>query len=173
LCFAYYNASDTTFQGLRPLLLTLFKQLCENQERVPEWLLEAKGNKKDPLGYATVNNLTKLTSRNQRTYIIIDGLDECRESERRPILDLISTLRESKRVFKILVTSRRHSDITRCFDRAGVLQVTTDSNHTTNDINNFIRQKTIALRKSQVLPIRSDVLFQEVVSTLILKADRM
>jgi hypothetical protein len=107
------------------------------------------------------------------TYIVIDGLDECRESERRPILELISTLRESQQVFKIFVTSRKHSDITRCFDRSGVLQVTTDSEHTTNDINILIRQKTEALRQSQTLLVRSEKLFQEVVSTLIRKADRM
>ena len=172
-CFAYYNANDTTFQGLRPLLLTLFKQLCEHQDRVPEWLLEAGSNKIDPLSYATTDNLMKVTSHNQRTYIVIDGLDECRESERPPILELISTLRESKKVFKIFVTSRKQRDIARCFDRTGVLRLTTDSQNTTNDINKFIRQKTETLRISQALLVRSDKLFQELVSTLIDKADKM
>lgn len=151
----------------------MFKQLCEHQDRVPEWLLEAERHKKDPLSYATVDNFAKVASHHERIFIVIDGLDECQEGERRPVLELISTLRESKRVFKIFVTSRKHSDISRWFDRKGVLQVTTDAQHTTNDINLFIRQKAEALRQSQALLVRSDRLFEDLVSTLVQKADRM
>lgn len=151
----------------------MFKQLCERQDRVPEWLFDAARHEEDPLSYATIDNLTKVASFYERTYIVIDGLDECQESKRRPVLELISTLRESTKVFKIFVTSRKHSDITRYFDREGVLQVTTDAEHTTNDINLLIRQKTEALRQSQALLVRNNKLFEELVSTLIQKADGM
>ncbi|KAG9947567.1 hypothetical protein KCU85_g5598, partial [Aureobasidium melanogenum] len=173
VCFAYFNASDATFQGLRPLLLTFLKQMCEHQNHIPDWLTEAKGNKRDPLGSSTIENFSKITSGYQRTYIIIDGLDECRESERRPVLELISRLRQSKKVFKMFVSSRKYTDITRCLARKGVLQVTTDSKQTTNDINIFIQNKTRSLRQSQSLLVQSDSLFQEMVSTLIQKADGM
>lgn len=147
--------------------------MCEHQNHIPDWLTEAKGNKRDPLGSSTIENFSKITSGYQRTYIIIDGLDECRESERRPVLELISRLRQSKKVFKMFVSSRKYTDITRCLARKGVLQVTTDSKQTTNDINIFIQNKTRSLRQSQSLLVQSDSLFQEMVSTLIQKADGM
>jgi hypothetical protein len=162
-----------SFGGSGPLILALFKQLCRQQERIPEWLLRAKREDRDPLEYATIDNFVKMTATYAETFIVIDGLDECPDTGRRSVLDFLHDLRSRQPVFKIFMTSRKKSDIARYFDRKDVLQVTTDSEGTMNDINCLIRQKTKSLRQSQDLLVKSDTLFEEVVSTLVRKADGM
>jgi hypothetical protein len=151
----------------------LFKQLCRQQKRIPEWLMRAKREDRDPHECATIDNFLKLTAPYSEIFIVVDGLDECSDTGRKSVLDFLNDLRFCQPVFKIFMTSRKKNDIARYFDREGVLQVTTDSYDTMNDINCLIRQKTESLRQSQDLLVDSDVLFEKVVSTLIRRADGM
>jgi hypothetical protein len=172
-CFAYFTVANLSFGSSGPLILALFKQLCRGQTRIPEWLLCAKREDRDPQEYATIGNFLKLTASYSETFVIIDGLDECSDTGRKSVLDFVNDLRFCKPIFKIFLTSRKKSDIARYFDREGVLQVTTGSEGTMNDINCLIQQKTERLRQSQELLIKSDLLFEKVVSTLIQRADGM
>jgi hypothetical protein len=173
ICFAYFTVANIPFGSSGPLILALFKQLCQKQERIPEWLLRAKREDRDPQEYATIGNFLKLTASYSETFVIIDGLDECPDAGRKSVLDFINDLRFCQPIFKIFLTSRKKNDIARYFDREVVLQVTTGSEGTMNDINCLIRQRTESLRQTQDLQIDSDLLLERVVTTLIQKADGM
>jgi hypothetical protein len=173
ICFAYFNVSNNSFQDSRALILALTNQLCRHQDRVPKWLLQTKKEGRDPLEDATIENFLKLTVSHPRTFVVIDGLDECPDAGRKSVLNFIDAITTAKRVFKVFVTSRRKADVARILDHKRVLQVTTDSQGTTNDINLLIRQRTASLRSNQSLLIQSNILFDHVVATLIQKADGM
>jgi hypothetical protein len=156
--------------------MALFRQLCQHRDTIPDWLHQAKSANCDPLEMASIENLMILTSGYRQTYIILDGLDECPERERRSILDLISSLRQTNSVFKIFLTSRRENDIARCFDRKGIIKLQIDSYGHSDDIESFIRRETLRLRYNpgvRQLTVHSDTLFDKIVSTLIEKADGM
>jgi hypothetical protein len=167
ICFAYFTVTNVLFGSSGALILALFKQLCRQQKRIPEWLLCVKREDRDPQEYATIGNFLKLTASYSERFIIIDGLDECSDTGRKSVLDFINDLRFCQPIFKIFLTSRKKSDIARYFDREGILQVTTGSEGTTNDINCLIQQKTESLRQSHELLIESDLLFEKVVSVLV------
>jgi hypothetical protein len=167
ICFAYFTVANLSFGSSGPFILALFKQLCRQQKRIPEWLLCTKREDRDPQEYATIGNFLKLTASYSETFVIIDGLDECSDTGRKSVLDFVNDLRFRKSAFKIFLTSRKKSDIARYFDCEGVLQVMTGSEGRMNDINCLIRQKTESLRQSQDLLIESDLLLEKVVSALI------
>lgn len=114
-----------------------------------------------------------MTDVNPQTFVVIDGLDECSDAGRKSVLTFIAAITSTKPIFKVFVTGRRKADIARALDNKRVLQVATDSQGTTDDINLLIRQRTASLMSSQSLLINSNVLFDHVVSTLIKKADGM
>lgn len=173
ICFAYFTLSNTSFKDSDALILALLNQLCRSRDLVPGWLLQAKKEGRGPLENATTANLLRLTEPYARTFIIIDGLDECPDAGRRSVLTFIGALTSSKPGFKVFVTSRKKTDIARALDRREVFQVATDSKGTTNDINLLVRQRAASLRLDRSLLIQSNVLFDQVVSTLIQKADGM
>lgn len=173
VCFAYFTVNNDLFEDSGSLILALFKQLCRQQQRVPEWLRQAKREDRDPREHATIDSFVKLVAAYSRTFVVIDGLDECTDTARRSVLEFLNDLRFCRPVVKVFMTSRKKSDIARLFERKEVLQVTTDSEDTTKDINLLIRQKTELLRQNQTLLVQSDTLFEKVVSTLIQKADGM
>lgn len=171
--FAYFTVANLSLDSSGSLILALFKQLCRQLEHTPEWLLRAKREARDPQEYATIDYFLKLTASYSEVFIVIDGLDECPDQGRKSVLDFLNNLRSRQPVFKTFVTSRKKSDIARCFDRKDVFQVSSDSQGTINDVNRLIRQKTQSLRQSQDLLIQSDIVFEKVVSTLTQKADGM
>jgi len=114
-----------------------------------------------------------MTDINPQTFVVIDGLDECPDAGRKSVLTFINAITSAKTVFKVFVTGRRQADIARALDHQRVLQVATDSQGTTDDINLLVRQRTASLMSTQSLLIKSNVLFDHVVSTLIRKADGM
>jgi hypothetical protein len=176
LCFAYFTVGDVSFRHKDLLILALFRQLCQDQDDIPGWLWQAKSDGRDPLETASVSNLVALASRYRQTYIVLDGLDECPERERQSVLELIVAIRQANATFKIFLTSRRENDIARCFSRKGVIQLQTSSDGNSADIESFIYQETLRLRHSsgvKRLKVKSDTLFNNIVSTLTEKADGM
>jgi hypothetical protein len=176
LCFAYFALDDLSFRGAEALILAMFKQLCQAQTHLPGWLQRAKRECRDPTDVANFTNLVSLTSEYKQTYIILDGLDECPERERRSVLELVNSLRQAKSVFKVFVTSRKEDDIADYFDCAGVIQLSINTDGNSADIKSFIQHESSRLRQAnsgRKLVVKSDMLFDEIVSTLITRADGM
>jgi hypothetical protein len=176
LCFAYFALDDSSFKGAEALLLALFKQLCRTQTHLPDWLLRAKAERRDPRYIANSRNLDSLTSQYKQTYIVLDGLDECPEKERQTVLELVSLLRQAQPVFKVFVTSRKEDDIADHFDCSDVIQLSISTDGNPADIESFVHHESSRLRQNtsgRKLLVKSDVLFDEIVSTLVGKADGM
>jgi hypothetical protein len=176
LCFAYFTCGDASFRDLDSLILALFEQLCRKQDAVPSWMLQAKSESRHPSKLASIDNLVKLTSCHRQTYIVLDGLDECPKRDRRSILDFIHFLRQAKQVFKVFLTSRNEDDIASYFDCNEVVQLYTSSQGNLFDIESYILTETSKRRHSpngRQLTVQSETLFNDIVSTLIRKADGM
>jgi hypothetical protein len=89
LCFAYFSFTDTTFQDLTLLIALSMKQLCHQGRKVPTVLTKAKQEAKLPSDVLGTNMFIHNTKPYRQMFIVIDGLDECSEEERLPILDFI------------------------------------------------------------------------------------
>lgn len=152
------------------------EQLCRKRTQLPEWLSKGRKHNRDPLILATLSNFIELNSCYQKTYVVLDGLDECPERDRRPILEFINSIRQVTPVFKVFVTSREEVDIADHFGCAEVIQLSTNSQGSSADIDYFIRQESSRLRQNKTgrkLAVRSDRVFNEIVSTLTQNADGM
>lgn len=83
--------------------------------------------------------LTAAISRFEGLFIVLDALDECRESERKYLVTLMTrllTLNESNCQIKIFLTSRPEEDLHRLLKDRSSYQI--DANDTANDIRPFV-----------------------------------
>lgn len=173
VCFSYFTLSDASFDSLKTLILALYKHLCEDQVFIPKFLLQAKHEHRSPFATAKTENLITLASCYQRIYVVVDGLDECPDKEQQSVLDFFEAVLHATPVFKIFVTSRQRPDVDKRLHYNKLLQVTTGSDDTSSDIESYVREKATMLRQKKKLFIKSDALFDVVVSTLVQKADGM
>lgn len=108
-CILSYTLSDST--TALSIIHSLIFQLIADDEDMRVCLCEsAKEDAKRDLKSAT-NLLTTITNCVGTTYIIIDGLDEMNEPERKRLLKELISVSKSCRGVKILFSSRPESDI--------------------------------------------------------------
>ena len=90
--------------------------------------------------------LTKLAEYHDQLVIGIDGLDECEESEKRPALDMITSIlkaTEATKNVRFFLTSRKESVIERSFRSAIALEIR--PHHLDRDIKSYLRVRTSEL----------------------------
>jgi hypothetical protein len=81
--------------------------------------------------------LENLLSELERTYIIIDGLDECRKTDWKPLVKFINSLcHPGKNELHLLFTSQPHADFKTAFKH--VTSIELGSAVSTNDIRSYI-----------------------------------
>ncbi|KAH0372470.1 hypothetical protein KCU65_g993, partial [Aureobasidium melanogenum] len=158
LCFAYFSFTDLNFQDLTLLVALLLKQLCQQHDVIPERLLEAK----------------RVTELYERSFVIVDGLDECPEEKRSPILDfIVEASSRSKSNVKILVSSRKEYDINDQFKCLSTPAIELETGIITLDIHSFVQHEASRLRAETKLRVQDDKLFEEIVQRLVEKSDGM
>lgn len=120
LAYYYFDFSDATSQKLSVLLRSLLFQLCVNMDLMPEALSvlydECDRGRSIPSESRLVDNLFEILGSDKRTYIIIDGLDECSYdpsgSERSRFNDLVlEEIGNQPGNYNFLFTSRKEHDI--------------------------------------------------------------
>jgi hypothetical protein len=174
LCFAYFSFTDPNFQDLTMLVALLLKQLCQQHNSIPEELLKAKRQARDPASVSDSNMFLSVTELYQRTFVVVDGLDECSEEKRSPILDfLVEVSSRSNSHVKILVSSRKESDINDQFKRLSTPAIELETGIITPDIRGFVHYEASRLRAESKLHVRDDGLFEEIVQKLVEKSDGM
>ncbi|KAG9558105.1 hypothetical protein KCU71_g10405, partial [Aureobasidium melanogenum] len=174
LCFAYLSFTDEQFQDLTPLIALLLKQVIKQHGTVPKQLLKAKQEGDKPTSVSNTNMFLSVAKLYQRIFIVIDGLDECSEDRRSPILDfIVKTLRESSSTVKLFVSSRKEYDIDNRFIHLNTPAIELEPGKITPDIRSFVRHEASRLRSESQLRIRDDALFEEVVQNLVSKSDGM
>jgi len=121
VAYFYFDFNDPNKRIVDGMLRSIITQLCAGMEELPEkivTLYKHNGNgTQQPAKDSLIDVFVAIMSEFDRTYLIVDALDEC--GERQPLLDLISrlinsNLSESKIDFRILVTSRKEKGLAEC-----------------------------------------------------------
>lgn len=174
LCFAYFSFTDPNFQELTLLIGLLMKQLCQQHGSIPEKLLEAKRQARDPASVSDIDMFTSVTVLYQRSFVVLDGLDECPEEKRLPILDfIVEASSRSRSNVKILVSSRKEYDINNQFKRLSTPAIELETDIITPDIRSFVQHEASRLRAESKLHVRDDKLFEDIVQRLVEKSGGM
>jgi hypothetical protein len=174
LCFAYFSFTDPTFHDL-PLMIALFaKQLCHQHRAIPEDLMKAKQEAVEPADVLDTELFINITKLHKRTFIVIDGLDECPEEKRSPILDFIVEASSNPDTnINVFVSSRKEFDISARFKYLNTPAIELEAGKITPDIRSFIQYEASRLRRESKLRVRDDTLFAEIVQRLVEKSDGM
>ena len=112
-CF-YFDFAARKEQSATSILGSLLKQLISGMKRIPEEISRvfqeqetAIGGHKPHLFVAIVKMLQLITS-SQRTFMVIDGLDECTPVQRFGLFDLLKEILENSPGLRIFVTGGLH-----------------------------------------------------------------
>ncbi len=172
--YIYCNSRDADKSNSTILIGTILKQLCLQQNKLPT-LLEAlhdrleKERSKIPSWNELADLILPTVSKFKQTFIVVDGLDECEESEKlsRLLLDLV----ESTAIrLKIYVSSRSESRQTRLFRNFPSIVITSG---TTDDLILFVKSEIEDQIKNDKLLLSDARLKYEIVASLVSKADGM
>jgi len=107
-------------------------------------------------------------------YIIIDGLDECLEQDRRQLLSyLLARFSDQGRILKIVLSSRSEVDISRTLARTEFSQVSLSTLKDRPDIESYIEDQIQERRRNDLLTIKQESLAGEIKKALLDGADGM
>lgn len=111
-------------------------------------------------------------SNSQRYYIIIDGLDECEEKERRLLLQCLKELLTSKHIFQVYCSSR--PDVFRWAHTVLESQWNVSMSSRTNvDIEEYVKDSLVKNLELGTLAIGDPTIILKIQDTLLEKADGM
>jgi hypothetical protein len=178
ICFAYYNYRVSESQNPKQIAAALLKQLSRRSATVPTGLLNFKQAASRP----SLNDIKQFlidlptTMKLKEIFIIIDALDECSEKERPRIIGLLAEVIKCLPRAKVLVTSRKESDIERAFVESNAPTIQIQAKNVEADIRSFVESEIKELRKGnhgKKLFLSNDLLEAKVFSALTGKADGM
>jgi hypothetical protein len=174
LCFAYFSFTEPTFQDSTLLIALFLKQLCHQRATIPEQLMKAKQETLKPGDVSNTDIFIDITKPYERIFIVVDGLDECPEAKRPPILDfIVEASSNSDSNIKVFVSSRKEFDISSRFDNLKTPTIELETGKITPDIQNFVRHEALRLRTESQLRVRDDALFAEIIQKLVAMSDGM
>jgi hypothetical protein len=141
IAYLYLNFRRQYEQNPTDLLLNLLKQLVQAQPTVPKAVLnlyaQRHANRTRPLNYEIAQVLQSVVAEYSRTFIIVDGLDECRVSDgsRSEFLSEMFNI-QVKTKANLLVTSRLAEDILQVFLQRGCLRLEIRASN--DDVENYL-----------------------------------
>jgi Cdc6-like AAA superfamily ATPase len=121
VAYVYIKGEDTTLRNSPDRIVSmLIKQLCWKLETLPDQTLDYYRQCKKDARLPVLDKLAAMfmecAGSLGRAVVVIDGLDECEEKCRKPLLNfVVATGQQSNS--KVLVTSRWEWDIERAFCR--------------------------------------------------------
>jgi len=174
LCFAYFSFKDSTFQDLTLLVPLLLKQICLQHSTIPDELLKVKQEVKEPADISDTDLFPNITKSYKRVFVVVDGLDECAQDRRSPILDfIIQVSSDPKSNVKVFVSSRKESDISARFKYLNTPAIELETGKITPDIHNFVQHEVLRLRRDSELHVQDDALLADIVERVVDKSDGM
>ena len=134
--FSTYEATSGNTKG--DIIRSLLYQLCRaNQSLIPAVNKEYDARQSRSLLLNTWDKLLEtFICGPEPVYIILDGLDECEEVERKQLLRIILGLWNNCSNLHILVASRKEVDISRALETNCEILILEDKNRT--DIQRFV-----------------------------------
>jgi hypothetical protein len=152
----------------------LLKQLCLQHENIPEELIKVKQKVKEPVDLSDTDLFASITKSYQRVFVVIDGLDECPQERRSPILNfIVKASGSTDSNIKVFVSSRKESDISSRFKYLKTPAIELETGKVTPDIQSFVGFEASRLRSESELYVSDDDLFAEIIQRLVDKSDGM
>ena len=162
-CF-YFDFAAQEEQSPADILGSVLKQVVSGLDKVPERIVNAFQDQNQVIGdkrlaLSEIVELLRDISSSRRTYICIDGLDECPARHRVKLLDSLNQILRGSPDARIYLTGRPHirAEVERYL--AGRL-ATTSITPTKDDIATFIRAK---LREDTVQDAMDRSLEEEII----------
>ena len=143
-CF-YFDFAARKEQSAASMLGSLLKQMVSGARNIPEEIWRALREQKEAVSgrrpqLCDIVKLLKLLTSSQRTYMVIDALDECTAVQRYRLFDSLTEILDKSPGARIFVTGRPH--ICPEIARRLALRVTSISvSPTRDDISRFLRVK--------------------------------
>ena len=111
-CF-YFDFAARKEQSSVSVLGSLLKQVVSGLEEIPKEIAEAYEDQKPVLGgrgpqLASIVRMLQNTASIKRTFMFIDGLDECAARDRVKILDSLNQIIQSSPGTRMFLTGRSH-----------------------------------------------------------------
>ncbi|KAK8112577.1 hypothetical protein PG984_013103 [Apiospora sp. TS-2023a] len=145
LAYFYFDYSDPSKRNSTSFLSCVIAQLCRSLELVPgpvQALFPEHGATDQAWGRPNEetlwNALQAIEHHWSCIYIVVDALDECEEAYRPQMLSLIRTISSSGRNIRMLVTSRKLSDIHEVMKRAADETIAIPSGKVDGDISIYV-----------------------------------
>jgi hypothetical protein len=135
-------------------------------------MLTAVANHREP-GIEELSRLLLSVTRLPATaYILIDGLDECEDTDRRQVLCFLTKLiKDNQCNVKIVISSRWEMDINK--SSADYQRISLESSRTSSDIDLFIREAIDQNLEDGDIVVREPSMAEEIKKALVQKADGM
>lgn len=135
--YFYCSYGELDRREAAPVLATLLMQLPMLSEDMDPRVLTIF-DKGIPIGKETAaTSLTAAVSRVERTFIVVDALDECSKDERKLLVSFLAELIRSKpHGVKIFLTSRPESDLEQLLSGSNKFSISADD--TTKDIRLYV-----------------------------------
>lgn len=144
VAYVYIKGEDANLRSSPDRVVSmLIKQLCWKLETLPDKCLDYYRQCKKDARLPVLNKLTDIfiecVGSLSRAFVVVDGLDECEEKSRKPLLDFVCTASQQSNS-KFLVTSRWEWDIERAFSRINSLRIY-DITSNLEDIAKVVRHR--------------------------------
>ena len=149
--YFYCKESDPSRRSFNEIARSLIGQLLTLNPACLDYLYEItlKSGERIPISKHLCKDILKsLTANHENLFIGIDGLDECEESERRHVLDLLHCILKNsstKRNLRVLLTSRKEKDIGESIGSAIRLEI--KPHHLERDIKHYVQIRISELSK--------------------------
>ena len=177
VAFFYFDFNDADKQKSESMIRSLITQLSEQRldrsQELDDLYSACYDGKRQPDTDSLMKVLEKSAEEMDRTYIILDALDEC--SDTRELLNRIEEIQKWEHIqLHVLLTSRRHSDIEEAVElfTEPEQRISIQNAPVNADISTYVHarlQKDSRLKRWRTSPqVR-----EEIKATLIEKADGM
>lgn len=176
ISYFFCTINDPKSRDPRTIISSLTRQILNIVDETPEIAAKLKSMFPSLAGRAPgIKELSPLLASVARlpatAYLLIDGLDECEDSDRRQVLSGIRNLiRDSKCRIKAIISSR-WMDIVQFLD--GFHQIALESSGACSDIELFVRGSIDEKIQDGSIVIKDPFLAEEIKQALIQKSDGM
>ena len=163
IAYYYFDFSDPQKRTIVGMLRSMIGQLSVDKEQLPievhKFYNQCDNGNQDPTRQGLINTLLSILQNAQRTYLILDALDE--SSERGKLMDVISEIIKNSSIrVNLLMTSRKEQDILEEFQDMIDVQIDFEDNGIDADIDLYIRKCLESDRKLRKWksPIKEEIL---------------
>lgn len=171
LAFAYCLYDDEKTQEPSRIIASLIQQLCWGQKKLVDSLTsfyrDFDTDARIPSYDDYWDAFKALAASFKRTYIILDGLDECKAIHRQVIIAKVRDSIKTLPMVKIWISSRREGEIVDMISEARIPNIQIEAKNSLEDIRLFVAGETEKLFNTRHLRNSSKATRQKVADSLV------